>query len=162
MTRPFFVWFWNCSFDGVMKMPTFSYLFQVETRGFSNNQDIATEVSNAVLESGLDSGISVVFVPGSTAGVTTIEFEPGALADLKKAIARLAPEGPRRMLTTIAGATETDFRMFGLPSWGPASRCHFGIGRLSPESGNRLSWLISTTARGSDGSRSSSSGSEGF
>ena len=44
-------------------------------------------------ESGLDSGISVVFVPGSTAGVTTIEFESGVLADLKEAIARLVPEG---------------------------------------------------------------------
>ncbi len=74
-------------------MPTYAHSFVVDTKGFADIRDITAEVSNAVLESGLDSGISVVFVPGSTAGVTTIEFESGALADLKEAIARLAPEG---------------------------------------------------------------------
>ena len=38
-------------------------------------------------------GIAVVFVPGSTAGITTIEFESGAINDLKKAIERIAPQG---------------------------------------------------------------------
>ena len=36
----------------------------------------------------------IFFVPGSTAGVTTIEYEPGALEDLRSAIERLAPRGP--------------------------------------------------------------------
>ena len=35
----------------------------------------------------------MVFVPGSTAGLTTMEFESGAVVDLKSAIDRLAPEG---------------------------------------------------------------------
>jgi secondary thiamine-phosphate synthase enzyme len=46
-----------------------------------------------VSEAKIADGIVTVFVPGSTAGVTTIEFESGALQDLKKAIERLAPEG---------------------------------------------------------------------
>lgn len=36
-----------------------------------------------------------MFVPGSTAGVTTIKFEPGALSDLRTALERTAPEGAR-------------------------------------------------------------------
>ena len=35
----------------------------------------------------------MVFTPGSTAGLTTIEYETGAISDLKDAIARIAPEG---------------------------------------------------------------------
>jgi len=41
----------------------------------------------------LGSGIVLVFTPGSTAGLTTIEYEPGAVSDLKDAVARIAPEG---------------------------------------------------------------------
>jgi secondary thiamine-phosphate synthase enzyme len=37
-------------------------------------------------------GLVTVFVPGSTAGITTIEYEPGVVEDLKKAIERLAPQ----------------------------------------------------------------------
>ena len=74
-------------------MSTYAHSFQIDTQGFADIRDITGEVSEAVLKSGLDSGVCVVFVPGSTAGVTTIEFESGALADLKEAIARLVPEG---------------------------------------------------------------------
>jgi len=45
-----------------------------------------------VRESGIAEGIVTVLVPGSTAGITTIEFESGALRDLRRAIERLAPE----------------------------------------------------------------------
>ena len=44
-----------------------------------------------VAESGVTSGIACVANPGSTAGITTIEFEPGAVADLKEALERIAP-----------------------------------------------------------------------
>ena len=42
-------------------------------------------------ESGVASGIATIFVVGSTAAVTTIEFEPGAVADLNTVFERLAP-----------------------------------------------------------------------
>ncbi|MBA4393593.1 MAG: secondary thiamine-phosphate synthase enzyme, partial [Desulfobacca sp.] len=41
----------------------------------------------------LTDGIVTVFVPGSTAGITTIEFESGAIEDLKEAFERLIPQG---------------------------------------------------------------------
>ena len=47
----------------------------------------------AVTESGLHAGLAAVFVVGSTAGITTIEFEPGAIADLNSVFDRLAPRG---------------------------------------------------------------------
>lgn len=53
--------------------------------------DITDRTSEAVRESGLKSGIVTVFVPGSTAGITTIEYEPGLLKDFPAAIERLVP-----------------------------------------------------------------------
>ncbi len=55
--------------------------------------DLTAEVEAFVAASGVAEGLLVVFVPGSTAGVTTIEFESGAVEDLRRAIERLAPRG---------------------------------------------------------------------
>ncbi|HQP93420.1 MAG TPA: secondary thiamine-phosphate synthase enzyme YjbQ [Thermoanaerobaculia bacterium] len=55
--------------------------------------DLTAEVEAFVAASGVTEGLLVVFVPGSTAGVTTIEFESGAVEDLRQAIERLAPRG---------------------------------------------------------------------
>ncbi|HEB72691.1 MAG TPA: YjbQ family protein [Nitrospirae bacterium] len=71
----------------------YNALFLVETRGLSDIIDITGHVSGVISESGLNSGAAIVFVPGSTAGVTSIEYEPGAVSDLKAAIERVAPEG---------------------------------------------------------------------
>jgi len=53
--------------------------------------DLTPDVQRVVAESGVEDGSVLVFTPGSTAGVTTIEFEPGAVADLKRAIDQIAP-----------------------------------------------------------------------
>ena len=55
--------------------------------------DITRPVSKTVSESGLTEGQVLIFVPGSTASITTIEYESGVVQDLKQAIERLAPEG---------------------------------------------------------------------
>ena len=44
-------------------------------------------------ESGLTGGTVTVFIPGSTAGVTTVEYEPGLVADLGNLWERIAPRG---------------------------------------------------------------------
>jgi secondary thiamine-phosphate synthase enzyme len=64
----------------------------VATRGFCDVLDITGLVSAVVARSGIRQGLVTVANPGSTAGVTTIEFEPGAVADLKAALERVAPE----------------------------------------------------------------------
>ncbi len=67
--------------------------FVVETKGRTDILDITPQVERAVARSGVLSGIVVAFTPGSTAGLTTMEYEPGAISDLKEAIDRIAPEG---------------------------------------------------------------------
>ena len=68
-----------------------SRTFKIKTRGYGDILDITGEVARGVEDSGVVSGIVTVFVPGSTAGITTIEYESGAVDDLKKAIDRQAP-----------------------------------------------------------------------
>jgi secondary thiamine-phosphate synthase enzyme len=53
--------------------------------------DITPQVETIVRQSGVTDGIAVVGVAGSTASVTTIEYEPGVVEDLRKALDRLAP-----------------------------------------------------------------------
>ncbi|MFQ5896275.1 MAG: YjbQ family protein, partial [Nitrospinota bacterium] len=69
-----------------------THTFSLETQGFSDVIDITRRVEEALAESGLGDGLLAVYVPGSTAGVTTIEYESGAVADLKAAIERMAPQ----------------------------------------------------------------------
>ena len=67
----------------------------VETKGHTDIVDITRHVADALDRSGLRDGILVVFVPGSTGGVTTIEYEPGLLKDLPEAFEKFAPTGVR-------------------------------------------------------------------
>lgn len=54
--------------------------------------DLSRDIESFVSASGITDGWIMLFVPGSTAGLTTIEFETGAVNDFKRAIERLAPE----------------------------------------------------------------------
>ena len=63
----------------------------LETRGNGDTQDITREVARAVGESGVASGVVTLFCPGSTSGLTTIEFEPGAVADLQQVFDETVP-----------------------------------------------------------------------
>jgi len=65
----------------------------VKTNGHTDILDITDHVAGALGKSGLHEGILTVFVPGSTAGVTTIEYEPGLLRDLPEAMEKVAPTG---------------------------------------------------------------------
>jgi secondary thiamine-phosphate synthase enzyme len=71
----------------------YSSYIDIPTNGFSDVIDITHRVEAILAESGIKEGIAVVFVMGSTASVTTIEFESGVIEDLKDAIERLAPVG---------------------------------------------------------------------
>ena len=54
--------------------------------------NITTEVENAVLSSGVKNGNLLLFISGSTAALTTIEYESGVVNDLRRAIERIAPK----------------------------------------------------------------------
>jgi secondary thiamine-phosphate synthase enzyme len=64
----------------------------VKTVGNGEIVDITSMVSRSVRESGITSGIVTVFVPGSTAGVTTVEYEPGLVEDMDEMFDRLIPQ----------------------------------------------------------------------
>jgi secondary thiamine-phosphate synthase enzyme len=63
----------------------------VSTTGQGDAHDLTRAVAKAVASSGLAAGVATVFVVGSTAGVTTIEFEPGVVADVDRALEQVAP-----------------------------------------------------------------------
>jgi secondary thiamine-phosphate synthase enzyme len=63
----------------------------LSTKGFGDIQDITPSVMDVVERSKVINGAVIVFCGGSTGAVTTIEYESGALEDLKKAIERIAP-----------------------------------------------------------------------
>ena len=66
-------------------------MHQVETTGQGDVHDLTTIVARAIHASTLTSGLATIAVIGSTAGITTIEFEPGAVADLNRVWEQLAP-----------------------------------------------------------------------
>ncbi len=65
----------------------------VQTRGDGDMVDLTEQVRNRAGASGLREGLVTVFVVGSTAGITTIEYEPGLVSDLNRAMGVLAPLG---------------------------------------------------------------------
>ncbi len=76
-----------------MAMRVKSESIRVNTKGYNDVHDLTGIVREIVERSGLSDGLATVFVPGSTAGVTTIEFEGGVVEDLRQAFDRLVPAG---------------------------------------------------------------------
>lgn len=74
-------------------MNVYSETLSIETGGFPDIIDMSAQVSAVLQRSRIDDGLLTVFVPGSTAGITTIEYEPGLLQDLPALCEKLAPRG---------------------------------------------------------------------
>jgi secondary thiamine-phosphate synthase enzyme len=72
-------------------MPVFTKYLELATRAENDVIDITGQVRQAVEQSGLDDGVATVFVPGSTAAVTTMEYEPGLARDFPGMLERVAP-----------------------------------------------------------------------
>jgi secondary thiamine-phosphate synthase enzyme len=62
----------------------FGTAFSVQTQGFSDIVDITPHVASIIADSEIESGIATVFVVGSTASISTIEFEPALNEDMKE------------------------------------------------------------------------------
>jgi secondary thiamine-phosphate synthase enzyme len=72
-------------------MPVHTAELHVSTRGDSDVIDITGQVQGAIGESSAREGQASAFVRGSTAAITTMEYEPGGIADLKALVERLIP-----------------------------------------------------------------------
>lgn len=68
---------------------------RVSTRGDSEILDVTGPVQDKLTAHGFQEGHALVFVSGSTAGLTTVEYEPGLLHDLPAAFERIAPRDIR-------------------------------------------------------------------
>ena len=68
-----------------------NYTVSLRTRGLCHVLDLTREIEDRVRESRVQQGNVTVFATGSTAGVTTLEFEPGVVQDLEDLFDKLAP-----------------------------------------------------------------------
>jgi len=68
-------------------------LLRLETQGNGQIVDLTEGVMSVVRTAGVERGVVVVFATGSTVAVTTMEYEPGGIADLQALLARLIPAG---------------------------------------------------------------------
>jgi secondary thiamine-phosphate synthase enzyme len=72
-------------------MAVFQDSLHIPTQGHTDILDITGQVQRLVAQSGIRTGIVTISGVGSTLAITTIEFEPGAVSDLKRALDQIAP-----------------------------------------------------------------------
>lgn len=73
-------------------MPVKTFSLSLNTRGDADIQDITDAIAQQVAESGIKNGIVTVFCPSSTSALTTIEYESGALSDLRHLFDEIIPQ----------------------------------------------------------------------
>ena len=102
-------------------MAVFQKSFRLSTRGHCHVLDITGQVESLVQGSKIRQGLVNISGRGSTLGITTIEFEPGAVSDLERALEQIAPandnyahnarwgdhNGYAHLRSALLGTTET-------------------------------------------------------
>jgi secondary thiamine-phosphate synthase enzyme len=78
--------------ENLQNMKVVSETVQLHSEGEGHMMDMTTQLSNIVIESKIKNGILTIFVSGSTAAVTTIEYEPGLVHDFPKMLSRIVPK----------------------------------------------------------------------
>ena len=74
-------------------MVTCERTFDFQTEGDGTIIDLTGRIAEALSESGITTGQMVIFVPGSTGALTTVEYEPGLIRDLPEFFERIIPAG---------------------------------------------------------------------
>ncbi len=72
-------------------MKVMSDFLSFSTRGFNDMKDLTPDVSQKLAGHGLKNGIVTLFVPGSTGGLTTIEYESGLVEDFEELMEKIIP-----------------------------------------------------------------------
>ena len=65
--------------------------FSISTKGNNDIIDITSQVAEEVKKTGIKDGACLISCPGSTCGITTIEYEPNLIEDFKEFLEKLAP-----------------------------------------------------------------------
>jgi secondary thiamine-phosphate synthase enzyme len=114
--------------EGAMKI--IPDTIQFTTKGLNDIKDLTGPVSQRLAASRLKDGTVTVFVPGSTAGLTTIEFEPGVVEDFGELMERLVP-GDRPYHHDRKWGDGNGFSHVRAAVIGPSLTLPFNDGRLS-------------------------------
>lgn len=67
----------------------------IQTEGNGDTLDITPQIQEEISGNNVNCGIVTVFVSGSTAGLTTIEYEPGVVSDFSNMFERIIPQGTK-------------------------------------------------------------------
>ena len=71
-------------------MPVVTKFISLETEGNGDILDLTAEISKCIADTDLMDGIATIFSPSATSGITTLEFEPGCVEDLKRLFDEIA------------------------------------------------------------------------
>ena len=110
-----------------MNIQTFNA--NIQTNGRDDCVDLTDRVQSAVSSSGIKEGLATIYIPGSTAAVTTVEYEPGVIKDLKEALAWLFPETLRYAHHETSG-DHNGFAHLKAAFFGPSLTIPIVAGRL--------------------------------
>ncbi|MFC1666640.1 secondary thiamine-phosphate synthase enzyme YjbQ [Candidatus Omnitrophota bacterium] len=76
----------------LLGMTVITKKIKLNTKGSTDIINITDQTREIVSKTATKNGIVLIFVPGSTGGLTTVEYEPGLVQDLKKFFEKIAPE----------------------------------------------------------------------
>ena len=102
----------------------------IQTNGRDDCVDLTERVQEAVKTSGIAEGLATIFVPGSTAAVTTVEYEAGVIQDLKEALRRFFPETQRYAHHDTAAGDNNGFSHLRAAFIGPSLTIPIVAGQL--------------------------------
>lgn len=101
-----------------------------KTQGFCDIIDITAKVQEQVKKEKVQKGLATLFVSGSTAALTTIEYEPGLVQDLKDLVEKLIPSG-RRYHHDDRWGDDNGFSHLRASLFGPSLNIPIESGRLA-------------------------------
>ena len=101
-----------------------------KTQGFCDIIDITAKVQEQVKKEKVQKGLATLFVSGSTAALTTIEYEPGLVQDLKELVEKLIPSG-RRYHHDDRWGDDNGFSHLRASVFGPSLHIPIESGRLA-------------------------------
>lgn len=108
----------------------------LNTKGFSDIHNLTPKVDSIVKETGFIDGFCHIFVVGSTASISTMEFEPALVKDIKEKLEDFASQHMKSHHSETWEMT-TGFLIYELHLWGRVLPFQSGMGDVYWEPGNR-------------------------
>ncbi|NIO09983.1 MAG: YjbQ family protein, partial [Deltaproteobacteria bacterium] len=100
-----------------------------QTQGFCDIINITSKVQNQVEKDGVREGLASIFVSGSTAALTTMEYEPGLIQDVKEFLEKIVPSN-RRYHHDDRWGDDNGFSHLRASLLGPSVQVPIGSGKL--------------------------------